>query len=248
LIWRNRNDPLGDDAGGMEQPPGEGAPDGVGSRVESIIEAAEQAAAGIRADAEERARQYLEETRRRVDGAASQRMEDMSHLTDALIQRARAVAQQSDQLLAALEDAGRRVIGNSTPPQGQAPPPPPAPQAAPPAVQPSAPAPPPPPAAAPPAPEPPPPPPPAPAPPPPPPPPQPQAAPPPPPPPPQPEQRPEPPPPTPAPAAANQVPAEARLLATQMAVAGSSREDIVSRLRDEYGVTDVGPLLEEIGV
>lgn len=34
-----------------------------------------------------------------------------------------------------------------------------------------------------------------------------------------------------------------RLLATQMAVAGSSREEIEGRLRDEFGVSDPGPLL-----
>lgn len=36
----------------------------------------------------------------------------MSDLTDSLVQRARSVAQQSDQLIAALEQAGRSMIGS----------------------------------------------------------------------------------------------------------------------------------------
>src|SRR4051812_39236617 len=46
----------------------------VGSRIESVIGAAEQAASGIREDAQEWARSYLEESRRRADEIASQRI------------------------------------------------------------------------------------------------------------------------------------------------------------------------------
>jgi hypothetical protein len=40
--------------------------------------------------------------------------------------------------------------------------------------------------------------------------------------------------------------APARLLATQMAVAGSSRAEIESRLRSEFGIEDVGGMLDAI--
>jgi hypothetical protein len=38
----------------------------------------------------------------------------------------------------------------------------------------------------------------------------------------------------------------ARLLATQMAVAGSSRTEIESRLQNEFGIHDAGPMLDAI--
>lgn len=38
----------------------------------------------------------------------------------------------------------------------------------------------------------------------------------------------------------------ARLLATQMAVAGSSREEIEARLRDEFGIDDAGAILDGV--
>jgi hypothetical protein len=39
----------------------------------------------------------------------------------------------------------------------------------------------------------------------------------------------------------------ARLLATQMAVAGSSREEIETRLREEFGIDDPGGILDAVG-
>jgi hypothetical protein len=38
----------------------------------------------------------------------------------------------------------------------------------------------------------------------------------------------------------------ARLLATQMAVAGSNRAEIESRLQHEFGIRDTGPMLDSI--
>ncbi len=38
----------------------------------------------------------------------------------------------------------------------------------------------------------------------------------------------------------------ARLLAAQMAVAGSSREEIETRLREEFGIHDAAPILDGI--
>ncbi len=40
--------------------------------------------------------------------------------------------------------------------------------------------------------------------------------------------------------------ASARLLATQMAILGSSREAIASRLRDEFGIEEPDPILDPI--
>lgn len=86
----------------------------LGNRIETIIEAAERAAAGIRADAEERARRYLEESRHQAERITNSRVSEMSALTDNLIDRAREMARQSDELIAALEDTGRQML-NSTP-------------------------------------------------------------------------------------------------------------------------------------
>src|SRR5919106_1104898 len=101
MIWRGRNDYPPD-----EGPVPGGAPDAesgpVGSRIESVIDAAERAAAGIRQDAEEWARRYLEDSRRKADEIAAHRVRELSDLTDTLMSRARAVAQQSDELIAAL--------------------------------------------------------------------------------------------------------------------------------------------------
>ena len=41
---------------------------------------------------------------------------------------------------------------------------------------------------------------------------------------------------------------KARLLATQMAVAGSTHEEIARRLRDEHGIEDPARLLDEVGI
>jgi outer membrane biosynthesis protein TonB len=248
------------------------------------LEAAEEAAAGIRVDAEERAGRYLSAAREKADEIAEERIRQISDLTDTLVDRVRSVARQSDELIAALDDAGRKVQGTAGEAQTQqlpydamppaapyagAPqqpvPPPPAPAAYPP---PQAPPPPPaqpiypPPAAYPQAPQPPAPVPPAPAPPyqppaPPAPVPGPAPAPPP---EPLPEPLPEPPPPEPPPAAEERptrvtrpdrnpgVSDGARLLATQMAVAGSDRDEIAHRLQEEFGVRDSTAILDEIGI
>jgi len=42
------------------------------------------------------------------------------------------------------------------------------------------------------------------------------------------------------------MPESAKLLATQMAVAGSSRSEIESRLQSEYGISDAGQMLDSI--
>lgn len=78
-------------------------------RIQLIIEAAEKAAAGIIADAEAQARLYLEETRRRADRVAGERAGAMSDITDSLIDRAEAVKRQSDELIVALDQAKTQI-------------------------------------------------------------------------------------------------------------------------------------------
>ena len=82
-----------------------------------MLDAAEKAAVSIREDAQIWARNYLEESKRKADEAASARMAEISELTDSLVSRARAVAQQSDELIAAMDEAGRRVVGAAAPEQ-----------------------------------------------------------------------------------------------------------------------------------
>lgn len=257
--------------GGQAPPAAPSSQQAVGSRVESVLDAAERAAVSIREDAQVWARNYLEESKQKADEAASARMREISDLTDSLVNRARAVAQQSDELIAAMDEAGRRVVGAATPGRNNDPPSPDAglAQASPPPAPPE-----PAPVAAPPPPPPPPPAEPTPPPAPPEPPPErpaplspPPAATPPPPPP-----SPEPPPPppqepaaSPEPSAAPERPVElpdthdtprpvgassegARLLATQMAVAGSSKDEIAWRLREEFGIEDSSGILAEIGI
>lgn len=201
--------------GSLAAGPGPSGPDAsVGSRIQSLIEAAEQAAAGIREEAEEAAHTYLEESRRRADALASERVQEISQLTDNLVSRARAVARQSDELIAALEEAGRRVLG--TEPAQTSPHEPPV--ASPPGPAQTVPFPA-------------------------------EAA----------ASRPESPPAPAAPiappfpsasSAAESVTVSegARRLATQMAVAKCSRDEISRRLREEFGIQDSTAILNEIGI
>lgn len=219
-----------------------------GERIQVIIEAAEKAAAGIIEDADAQARRYIDTSRQRADVLADERVRVMSDLTDTLIRQAEMVRRQSDELLAALDSArgelasriGQELSSATAAPAGV----PPAPtQDQPPAqaprvphlqpveserpdlqaVEPPA------------APQP-----------------TPQA---------QPAESPTltpqqappqgtapaaPPPPSGAQSAAP-IPSDgARLLAAQMAVAGSGREEIETRLRDEFGIQDAGPILDGI--
>jgi cell division septum initiation protein DivIVA len=81
----------------------------VGERVKSIVEAAERTAAGIIEDAEAQAQKYLAESRAHADRAAAQRAQEMSALTDHLIDRTEAVKRQSNELLQVLDETKRRL-------------------------------------------------------------------------------------------------------------------------------------------
>jgi hypothetical protein len=235
---------------GSEGQPSSGGPpplresvSSAGERIQVIIEAAEKAAAGIIEDADAQARRYIDTSRQRADVLADERVRVMSDLTDTLIRQAEMVRRQSDELLAALDSArgelasriGQELTSATAAPAGV---PPATTQDQPPAqaprvphlqpveserpdlqaVEPAA---------------------------------APELTP--------HEQPPESPPPAPqdtAPAAppppsgaqsAATIPSDgARLLAAQMAVAGSSREEIETRLRDEFGIQDAGPILDGI--
>jgi hypothetical protein len=111
-------------------------------------------------------------------GESIGRLREVSDLTDSLIRRAQSVVQLSDQLIATLEDAGRRIAGATVPgsshPEATA-------HAGPGAGAPTQP-----------------------------------------------------------------LPEGALLLATEMANAGRSRDEIARRLRDEFGVIDATAILNQI--
>lgn len=195
---RGDQGPVPDGQGSIDRSSFEGTGAKTSERIQLIIDAAEQAAAGIIDDAEAQARQYLEESRARADRIAAQRATKMWSFTDDLIERAEAVKRQSDELLRALDEARQgveRVLREEPGPEAlgaeqwqprEVAPPPAKPE---PAAESKA------------------------------------------------EPRP----------AADSPPSEgARLLATQMAVAGSNRAEIESRLQNEFGIRDTGPMLDAI--
>lgn len=64
-------------------------------RVETVLEAAELAAAEIRKDAEQWAKGHLEDARRRADTLSARRAEELSSITDDLLARAHVAVRQS---------------------------------------------------------------------------------------------------------------------------------------------------------
>ncbi len=194
-------------------------------RIEVIVSAAERAAAGIIADAEAQARRYLDESREQTDRALAERTRALAGVTESLVGEVEEIKRRLDDLIRALQSAVQDA-GDGGPPSPEAnpgPPPVPPPSAA---VQPERPEPlhfprl-------------------------------------------KPVESPAPPPQPPAlgepaparPASFARRPGQgataggssaARLLATQMAVAGSSRSEIEIRLRNEFGIDDAGPMLDVI--
>jgi hypothetical protein len=128
------NDPSTPHAGAGQQasggpPPGGESASSAGERIQVIIEAAEKAAAGIIEDADAQARRYIDASRKRADVLAEERVRVMADLTDTLVRQAELVRRQSDELLAALDSArgelasriGRELSGGGTPSLGGAP-------------------------------------------------------------------------------------------------------------------------------
>jgi hypothetical protein len=200
-------------------------------RVQLIIDAAEKAGAGIIEDTETHARRYLEESRRRAKAMAAERAKAISELTDSLLAQAETVKRQSDDLISALDGAKGEIAVEVEPPVklaaggGPLPRPPIAPYGAMRVSRLSGPH--------------------------------------------EPEQSPEAEPRRSpfrlhsvpevtrlrdAPAASDEalpetegpMPAGAKLLATQMSVAGSSREEIEDRLRSDYGIDEAASMLDSV--
>jgi hypothetical protein len=202
------------------------------ARAKAIVEAAERAAAEILADATRDAERRVQDARGRAEAIGRERVEMMSALSDALLEQATTVKRQADVLIEALD----RVIATLEQERNRpSRPPPQPPRTAPPrrtpAPRPAAPAPRP---AGPPRPS-------APA-----------------------AQRPPAPPPKGSDPRGTEQPraqdpqrpkrkpvsegmAEgARILATQMAVAGSTRAEILVRLRKEFGIEDPEPIVDGV--
>ncbi len=79
-------------------------------RLAVIIDAVEQAAAGVIDDAEAQAKQHLERARRGPSGSArSERIRAITELTDGLIEQAEALKRQADSLIAAFGEANAGV-------------------------------------------------------------------------------------------------------------------------------------------
>ena len=126
-------------SGESKPPPGTGAGENAGSadqRIQAIIQAAEQAAAGIIQDADAQARRYIDTSRQKADALADERVRVMSNLTETLVRQAELVRRQSDELLSALDSArdelagqlGKELTQGSPPPAALAAPPAAAPQ------------------------------------------------------------------------------------------------------------------------
>ena len=100
----------------------EGNPEPISStetgRIQVIIEAAEKAAAGIIEDAEAQARRYLDESRKRADRIAEERARAIGDATDGLLERAEVLKRHSDELIRALQEASLQMgSGTAAAPQ-----------------------------------------------------------------------------------------------------------------------------------
>jgi vacuolar-type H+-ATPase subunit H len=84
-------------------------------RLTAIVEAAERAAVAVIDDAEVQARHRLEQAQAEADALVADRLASLDDLTDSLIDQAEAIHRQSEQLVASLEEARRRLASD----QGQ---------------------------------------------------------------------------------------------------------------------------------
>jgi vacuolar-type H+-ATPase subunit H len=78
-------------------------------RIATIIEAAERAAAGVIDNADANAQRYLEEAQAEADRIVAARLAALSELTDSLVAQAEAIRRQSEHLLDSLDQAAPRV-------------------------------------------------------------------------------------------------------------------------------------------
>jgi vacuolar-type H+-ATPase subunit H len=78
-------------------------------RLAAIVEAAERAAVTVIDDAEKQAKRRLEQAESEAQELLAARLSALSELTDSLAAQAEAIRNQSEQLLAALGEAKRRI-------------------------------------------------------------------------------------------------------------------------------------------
>jgi vacuolar-type H+-ATPase subunit H len=88
-------------------------------RLAAIVEAAERAAVKVIDDAEEEARGRLGQAEAEAERLVADRLAELDGLTDSLIAQAEAVRAQSEQLIASLEQARRRLDPEGDPGQGE---------------------------------------------------------------------------------------------------------------------------------
>jgi len=78
-------------------------------RLAAIVEAAERAAVTVIDDAEAQARRRLEQAQIEADQLVADRLASLGDLTDSLVAQAEAIRSQSEQLIAALEQARHQL-------------------------------------------------------------------------------------------------------------------------------------------
>lgn len=78
-------------------------------RIETIIEGAERAAERVIDDAEQQARAYIAEAEAGADRAVAERLTSLGELTDALVAQADAIRRQSELLTRSLQEAKERL-------------------------------------------------------------------------------------------------------------------------------------------
>ena len=78
-------------------------------QLQTVIDAAERAAAAIRQDAEEQARRHLADAQRKADRLTAERVRLIAQLTDDLLRHAGTVREQSEVMVESLETAIRAV-------------------------------------------------------------------------------------------------------------------------------------------
>jgi hypothetical protein len=78
-------------------------------RIEAIIEGAEQAAERVIDEAEAKARGYLAEAEAKADRAVTERLASLGELTDALVAQADAIRRQAELLTSSLQEAKERL-------------------------------------------------------------------------------------------------------------------------------------------
>jgi ElaB/YqjD/DUF883 family membrane-anchored ribosome-binding protein len=80
-----------------------------GDRMQLIVEAANCVAAEVREEAEAQARHYVEDARRRAEALTSERVRFIHETSNSLLEQGRMVMAHTDELVQALHDAADRI-------------------------------------------------------------------------------------------------------------------------------------------